>query len=340
MHVNDKKTKRETRRRGGVYPWACLAASGFAFLLVVAGTSFVHARISVDPNLPRGGNLVPKPQVARILALGFDSVVSDYYWLKAVQMAGGARTPGPEQGAYIGRLMDLVTYLNPHVGHAYRFAAVWLTQSEQQVREANRLLRRGIEYHPDDWRNWFYLGFNQFYYLDETEKASRTLSTASQLPGAPAYLSRLVARLRAESGRLDVAHALLLEMLNEAEDEEIQVGYLSALSEIEIERRARVLDAARESFREIHGRDIRSVDELVAQPEPILPGLPEADPSGVLPRSGTVSSWLIDAETDRIVSSYYGRRYRVNFSPDRALRVQEWKDSPGSVMQTPSGEGE
>jgi len=338
MHVSDKTTKREPRRRGGANTWAYLAASGFAFLLVIAGTSFVHARISVHPDLPRSANLVPEPQVARVLAMGFDSVVSDYYWLKAVQMAGGASAPGPEQGAYVGRLVDLVTYLNPHVGHAYRFAAVWLTQSEQEVREANRILRRGIEYHPDEWRNWFYLGFNQFYYLDQTEEASRTLSVASQLPGAPAYLSRLVARLRAESGRLDVAYTLLLEMLSDAQDEEIKLGYISALSEIEIERRARVLDSARASFREIHGRDIHSVDELVSLPNPVLSALPEADPSGMRPSSGTASHWLIDAETDQIVSSYYGRRYRLNFSSDRELRVQEWKRSAESVTQTNSEE--
>ena len=338
MHVSDNKAKRIPRPRSGAYSLACLAGTGFIFLAVVAATSFVHARISDGPELPPNGNLVPKPQVARVLSLGFDSLVSDYYWLKAVQVVGGARTPGPEQGAYIGRLVDLVTYLNPHVGHAYRFAAVWLTQSEQEVREANRLLRRGIQYHPEDWRNWFYLGFNQFYYLDETEKASKTLTTASQLPGAPAYLPRLVARLRAESGRLDVAHTLLLEMLNETEDEEAQRGYLSALSEIQIERRARVLDSARQTFRETHGRDIDSVDELVALPKPILPGLPDADPSGLPSDSEGVSHWLIDTETDQIVSSYYGRRYRVNFSSDRALRVQEWQHSGKSIMETSSGE--
>ncbi|MEE3327742.1 MAG: hypothetical protein VX252_10430, partial [Myxococcota bacterium] len=240
---------------------------------------------------------------------------------------------------YIARLIDLVTYLNPHVGHAYRFAAIWLIQSEEEVREANRLLRRGIEYHPDEWRNWFYLGFNHFYYLDETEEAAQNLSVASQLPGAPAYLSRLVARLRAESGGLEVAQALLLEMLRDTESEEARSGYLSALDEIEIERSARVLDSARETFREKHGRDIESVNDLVALPDPILARLPEADPSRIDLGPGVIARWLVDPESNQIVSNYYGRRYKLNFASDRALRIEEWKRSSGSVAEIPSEGG-
>ena len=38
------------------------------------------------------------------------------------------------QPLIIGRLIDVVTALDPWVGHPYRFAAVWLTDSEQSVR--------------------------------------------------------------------------------------------------------------------------------------------------------------------------------------------------------------
>ncbi|MCH2184802.1 hypothetical protein MK280_02915 [Myxococcota bacterium] len=338
MHFTEKKTGAEARLRRRFNSWASMILIVAVFLGVVAATGFVHARIPVAPESEYVGNLVPRPEVAQVLSLGFESVLSDYYWLKAVQVAGGSRTPGPEQGEYIARLIDLVTYLNPHVGHAYRFAAIWLIQSEKQVREANRLLRRGIEHHPDEWRNWFYLGFNHFYYLDEIEEAAQNLSVASQLPGAPLYLSRLVARLQAESGGLEVAQTLLLEMLRDTESEEAREGYLSALDEIEIERRARVLDSARAAFREREGRDLESVVELVAGPDPILARLPSADPTRAAGESGAPSSWLIDDQSGQIVSDYYGRRYKLNFASDRALRMEEWKRSAGSVAKTPAQE--
>lgn len=339
MYGHDTKTTEKSRSRSGVGSWASATLLAMGFLAVVLATGFIHQRIPITPESEQSGRLVPQPEVAQILSLGFESVVSDYYWLKAVQIAGGARTPGPEQGDYIARLIDLVTYLNPHVGHAYRFAAVWLIQSEEEVREANRLLRRGIENQPEEWRNWFYLGFNHFYYLDEPEEAARNLAVASELPGAPAYLSRLVVRLRAESGGLDVAQALLNQMVRETESEEALSGYLEALGEIEVERHARALDSAREAFRNTYGRDIESVDELAVFFDPILKRLPRAQPSRLGIELGAESSWSIDPETDQIVSDYYGRRYKVNFASDRAVRIEEWKRSAEAGSGSRSQEG-
>ena len=48
----------------------------------------------------------------------------------------------------IGRLIDVVTTLDPWVGHPYRFAALWMTDDESAVRKANELLERGIAHHP------------------------------------------------------------------------------------------------------------------------------------------------------------------------------------------------
>ena len=83
------------------------------------------------------------------------------------------------------------------------------------MREGNRLLRRGIEHHPDEWRNYFYLGFNYYFYLLENDQAAAALSDAARLEGSPRYLPRLVARLRSDSADIDVAEAFLLEMTND-----------------------------------------------------------------------------------------------------------------------------
>ena len=118
----------------------------------------------------------------------------------------GGTDVGPSQHATkLGRLIDVVTTLDPWVDHPYRFAAVWLTDSEESVRTANRLLERGIQYHPDDWRNYFYLGFNHFYYLQENAEAADWLEQAIERPGAPRYLPRLVAKLRSESADIYAA---------------------------------------------------------------------------------------------------------------------------------------
>jgi tetratricopeptide (TPR) repeat protein len=272
-------------------------------------TAAVHGRIRIRSHAELGEPFVPRPEAARATALGFDAVLSDYYWLRAVQIVGAAARP-EDHAPLLGRLIDVVTTLDPWVGHPYRFAAVWLVDSQESVREANRLLQRGIEHHPEDWRQPFYLGFNHYYHLGENDAAADAMERAAALEGSPRYLPRLVARLRAGSAGLETAAAFLTELARSAPDGYAKAEYEKALDEIETERRARVLDAAREAWRRRHGRDIERVEDLVSGPEPVLRILPP-EPHGW--------EWVLDEATGRIVSSWYGHRYEPHvLSPHRA----------------------
>ncbi len=290
-----------------------------ALALAVAATGYVHARMPRASAAERGEAFVPEPQLAKLMALGFDAAVADFYWLQAIQAIGADAQVDEELGSHLGKLIDVVTTLDPWVDHPYRFAAIWLTEGEENVLTANRLLERGIAHHPDEWRNRFYLGFNLFFYLMQNEAAADQLQAASRLPGAPPYLGRLVARLRAETADIDVAETFLLELIRDTDDETIRQGYMAALDEIEIEKKARFLDRAREAFNTLNGRDIMSVDELVSHPHPMLEKLPDPEPESLPPSLRRGSEWRLDLETDDIVSSYYNRRYQVHFaSQDQA----------------------
>jgi len=301
-------------------------AAVLAFALVIAGTGFVHARMSTTTRVERGEAFVPQPPVARVMAVGFDSVMADYYWLQAVQAIGGEESVSPELAAHLGKLVDVVTTLDPWVDHPYRFAAVWLTESEAAVRTANRLLRRGIEHHPDEWRNRFYLGFNLFYFLMEYDAAAEQLERASEIPGSPPYLGRLIARLRSQTADIDVSEAFLLELARNTEDPTVRNGYLAGLDEIEIEKKARYLDHARQAFNELNGRDIMRVDELVTGPHPILSALPSPEPESLPPSLSRGSVWKLDLESDDIVSTYYGYRYRLHFASVEREKAVRWTE--------------
>jgi len=283
-----------------------LAKRSLVLVLVALVTAAAHANLDTRTP-PQAGNLrVPSPEVAELLALGFEPVLADYYWLQALQLVGGARGPLGERADSVGDLIDVVTTLDPHVDHPYRFAALWLNESPEQVVRGNELLRRGIERHPDEWRNRFYLGFNQFFYQDQSAAAADTLAPAVGLPGAPAYLGALVARLRAERGGLEVASAFLLERQRDTKDEVLRAAYQDSLAEIETERRARWLDAARARFREQHGRDIRTPEDLWIGPLRVIDGARAAHPEHDDAR------WVLDTEASEIVSSHYGKRYRLH----------------------------
>jgi len=287
-----------------------------AWLGAVAVTATAHAYIPIPRAKDLDVRFVPKPELARGAAFGFDAVVADAHWIQAVQIVGGENGRDPSvHGPLLARLVDVTTSLDPFVDHPYRFAAVWLIDSVESVRAANRILERGIAYHPRDWRNRFHLAFNQFFYLQDQAAAAETLEPAVQLPGAPRYLGRLAARLRSQTAGIDASAAFLQEMVRNAPDGYAKAEYEKALDEIETERRARLLDQAREAYRQRTGRDVARVEELAEGPDAVLRALPP-EPHGW--------EWVFDEE-GRVVSSYLGKRYQAHVHPVWNEKQREWR---------------
>jgi hypothetical protein len=269
-------------------------------LVLVGGTAVGHAKLTTDRALEARELWVPDPQVARVGSLGFYNVVSDYYWIQALQVVGSSRTDPSAHAPLLAELIDVVTTLDPWVDHPYRFAALWFTDSLASVRKADALLDKGIAHHPDEWRNPFYQGMNRLLYLDEPARAADAIEKAAALPGSPAYLPRLVARLRAGGSGLEAAATMMRELVARASDPYEKAEFEKALDEIETERRARYLDAARAEFQRRRGRDIARVEDLLRPPDPVLRELPPELHGW---------EWGIDAKSGRIVSSWYGHRY-------------------------------
>lgn len=295
--------------------------------VAVVATGAVHASMDTSTQAASGRLRVPDPRVARVASLGFEPLLADWYWIQALQLVGGELHDIGPHADTIADSIELITTLDPWVDHPYRFAAIWLTQTLDEVRRANRLLQKAISYHPDDWRNRFYLGYNHFFYFEENLRAARMLESALHLPGAPAYLGALVTRLRAEDGDLDTAALFLKELIRNAPDEYARAEYWKAHDEIETERRARILDQARVEFWKRHGRDVREPAELWQGPLRVLREMPPPHPH--FPGF----EWRIDPEGGQIVSSFYESRYRLHIHPaDEKLR-QSWREERAAARE-------
>ena len=294
------------------------------WLLALAGTYGVHQQMPNTPAASREEVFLPVPALAKLASLGFDTVISDYYWIQAIYKVGATRELPGQFASYIYKIIDVVTTLDPHVSHPYRFGAIWLDDSKESVRKGNELLRRGIQYHPDDWRNYFYLGYNLFYYLHENEAAAAALETCSQIEGSPKYLPRLVARLRSEHADLETSAIFLSELIRSTEAEDAVAIYRGALDEIDVEIKARYLDRARDAYQKLFGRDITSIEDLQSGEHPVLAKLPPPEPQDLPPGLRKGDRWFLDPKTGQITSTYYNRRYRVNI---RAIGEQ-WDEEP------------
>ena len=306
--------------------------------LAMTATGWAHSQVPHHTRAARGEIFVPDPRAASAASFGFKAVLADYHWLQAVQIAGGRDVIDPASASHLGRLIDVVTTLNPHVGHPYRFAAVWLTNDPKQVREGIRLLERAIEHQPEEWRNYFYLGFNHFFYLGEYERAAEALEEAIHLEGRPAYLPRLVARLKSQHADIDVAEVFLRELLAASDDDEVKAKLKVSLDEIEIEYKARHLDRARAAYREITGRDIEAVDDLIRGSHAVLERLPNPEPESMPKSLSRGSVWELNRDEDRIESSYVGGRYEVHYHPRDKKRLEAWAESERQSESEQAGE--
>ena len=271
-----------------------------------------QAAFRVAPPIGDTATLVPDAKSARVASLGFDGLVADFFWLRAVQIVGNDDPVELKRAlGQIGSLSSLVVGLDPWVDHPYRFAALWISEDPSQLDTANRILERGIAYHPTDWRDRFYLSFNHFFFRGDNEAAARELAPAVGLPGAPVFVPRLLARLRStiEKDGLEVA-AGYLEELHASTDNPFERAELEkALDEIATERAARFLDDARDTYKRRTGRDIAKVEDLVKGRDAVIPMLP-AEPHDW--------EWELDPKTGVIVSSFYKHRYRLSFQDGKS----------------------
>jgi hypothetical protein len=65
------------------------------------------------------------------MALEFDALASDVYWIRAIQHYGGQRLapPGSRDYSMLAPLLDLTTSLDPYFTIAYRFGAIFLSEA-------------------------------------------------------------------------------------------------------------------------------------------------------------------------------------------------------------------
>ena len=310
--------------RRGRLGFACWVAA------IACTTGVVHAELDTGAAAAAQRVRLPDPRVARAAALGFHAVWADWAWVQALQLVGGDTGALQGDARPIGDAIEFVVALDPWVGHPYRFAAIWLTGNVDEVRRANRLLDKAIAYHPRDWRNRFYLGYNEFFYLQDPARAVRALKPAVEMPGAPQYLGPLVTRLEAEAGDLDTAALFLEQLIRNAPDEFARAEYLKAYDEIETERRARFLDAMRARFVARNGRDLREPAELWHGPRRVMQKMPPPHPhfEGF--------EWVFDPQSGQIVSSFYGTRYRLHFLPGDQAQRDSWREQ-GQLAEPAGG---
>ena len=152
----------------------------------------------------------PEP-LARELALGFDNLLADVYWMRAVVYYGGKRRADADASALAPQLRSAVSAARPgDVARPAFQGRVSLRRDlpDRGVSERPRPARPGHRSAAARHRSaiggrWEYMhdiGFVHYWWLRDFQKAAEWFKRAGEQPGAPAWLAPLAATTLAEGG--------------------------------------------------------------------------------------------------------------------------------------------
>ena len=248
-------------------------------LLLVSGSYVLQVRLDQlqgdDRKIQRFAFL-PQAEVLKIAALGYQSIVADFIWLQAIQVMGEKKV-SEEAGRWIYRALDVVTTLDPQFVRAYEAGGLVLCTLVVLPEESNALLEKGMKHNPQAWQLPFYMGINYYFELGDDAKAGEYIARAARLPGAPAYLPGLAARLYVSAKAPQNAVELLASMYENAADGDARKVLELRLKQAIVARDLQVLEAAIGRYRDLFLNQPGQLEDLVVQG--VLSALPR-DPFG------------------------------------------------------------
>lgn len=189
-----------------------------ALLASAAGVEGLRERRYPPPPPAQASLYLTSGAVARRLAVGFDPLVADVYWIRSVlyygdmklRLARMAAAPEvdasgtPSAYALLYPLLDLTTSLDPRFNIAYRFGAIFLAEAYPggpgRPDQAIALLQKGLAERPDKWEYMQDIGFVYYWWYQDYKAAAEWFERASQMEGAPWFLRSLAATTIAAGG--------------------------------------------------------------------------------------------------------------------------------------------
>jgi hypothetical protein len=185
--------------------------------LMLAAVSTLTAR---DRNYPRSTAetrelYVTSGDTVGRLALGFDGVLADIYWIRAIQHYGRDRRSLTYAGRYelLHPLIDITTTLDPHFATAFHFGALFLAEplpmGPDRLDLGIAMLEKGLRAEPTRWQYAQYLGFLHYWHSGDRQEAGRQFQRAAAMPGAPIWLQPLAANMFIDGGDRATARSIL-----------------------------------------------------------------------------------------------------------------------------------
>lgn len=232
----------------------------------------------------------------RRLAVAYQTLLADVYWIRAIQHYGGDRLSTDDRSRYelLYPLLDITTTLDPRFALAYRFGAIFLAEpfpgGPGRPDQAVSLLRKGLQAEPSKWEYVHDIAFVYYWRLRDPATAARWFQRASEIPGAPEWLRPVAATMLIRGGDRPSSRFLWQQLRDAAEQEWLRAAAEHTLVQLDAMDHIDRLEGAIRQFDSQIGPVQLTWGLLVR--EGVVRGVP-LDPTGVPyeldPIRGTVS---------------------------------------------------
>lgn len=197
-----------------------------ALIVAVVLVRVIDTRQNVAQKQFTDESLYVNPATAKHLALAFNGLASDWYWMRSLQYVGGKLVAFEDTHSesfvlsdldlhVLPSLLRLSTALDPQFIAPYEYGALVLPELNSD--EAIALVNAGIANNPDVWRLYQHLGYI-YWKRNDYENASATYAAGAKLPGAPAWMAAMGARMKAEGGSRGAAREMYRHLYESSND--------------------------------------------------------------------------------------------------------------------------
>ena len=256
-----------------------------ALMTAVVGLQYMQGRLeAATPDTAENLLYVRSPAAMTRMALSYDAVLADLYWIRAVQHYGGTRlsTDPEKQYDLLYPLLDLTTSLDPRFNVAYYFGSTFLAEAPPngpgRPDLAIALLEKGLRAQPDQWEFVQWIGFVHYWWRQDYVQAGQWFLRAAEFPDAPFWLRQLAATTLAEGGNRDSSRLLWQEVARTAVNDAFRDEAARRLLQLDAMDQIDQLRQIVEAFRQRYGSGPASWEDLGRAG--YLRSIP-ADPTGV-----------------------------------------------------------
>ncbi len=194
---------------------AATAALFVVLIGAIVALQALHERGGGPPAIATAGMLyVRSPEAMTRLALSYDSLLADVYWIRAVQHYGGTKLSSDPNKRYdlLYPLLDMTTSLDPRFDVAYTFGSIFLAEPPPggpgRPDLAIALLEKGLRAQPQRWELAQALGFVHYWWRQDYDEAAAWFAKAAAFPNAPIWMGPLAATTLAQGGRRESSRLL------------------------------------------------------------------------------------------------------------------------------------